>query len=120
MKNEELSTTVFDRSLQHRIRLNVRIDAKKCRHDQKVPERKDSLLQRTTATISLNEPIRGEDVPEMFSGTDVSRQTEAKHSEIFTMQDERPIDNVEEQRDVPRCGRLSIHVEEQTGNQFDP
>lgn len=119
MKNEELSTTVFDRSLQHRIRLNVRIDAKKCRHDQKVPERKDSLLQRTT-TIGLNEPIRGEDVSEVFSGTDVSRQTEPKHSEIFTMQDERSIDNVEEQRDVPCRGRLSIHVEEQTGDQFDP
>ena len=80
--------------------------------------RRERSTRQTKRKFSL--PVRGENVVKMLGDVDVRGQAEAQHRQIFAMQDERAVDHVDEQRDVPHRRRFAVQIEENTGNQFDP
>lgn len=95
MKQKELSTTELDRLFQHRIRSQVRINPKDRRHYQRITSTKRICFHLVKSFSFLSSlPVTRENTSKMSGDVYVNAETESQHQRVFTMQNERAVDDV--------------------------
>ena len=72
-----------------------------------------SLLVEYKATrrnkIFRRVPVQSEHVAELMAGIDVRGHAETEHYSVFTVENQRSVDHVDEEVDVPRISKVAHH-----------
>ena len=101
MHQIELQEAELDRTLQHRVRLHVRVDLDQRRNDEQ-------------------KAMCGEYLLKVSTGVDVCGQTRAHHAHVLAVQYERAVDDAQEERNVPHGRGLRVHRSEHRPDELTP
>lgn len=74
----------------------------------------------STALIKINLPICREEALEMMCSIDVSSHTKPEHGWILTVEEEGPIDDIQEKVKVSSVSQVACHTLKHSGNQVNP